>query len=43
MAGSTGRKISTFIELGGEQAFRQAMNEAARSVRVLDARRWSEA
>lgn len=37
MAGSTGRKISTFIELGGEQAFRQAMNEAARSVRVLDA------
>lgn len=37
MAGSIGRKISTFIELGGEQAFRQAMNEAARSVRVLDA------
>ena len=36
MAGSTGRKISTFIELGGEQAFRQALGDAARNVRVLD-------
>lgn len=37
MAGSTGRKISTFIELGGEQAFKKAVSDAARSVQVLNA------
>lgn len=37
MAGSTGRKISTFIELGGEQAFKQALSDASRQVRVMDA------
>lgn len=35
MAG-TARKISTEIELSGEQAFRQALGDAARNVRVLD-------
>lgn len=37
MAGSTGRKISTFIELGGEQEFKQALRDASRQVRVMDA------